>query len=74
MRERPVWAQISDSEQEDGAVAFMNKYLASATTAYPTCRSATYPTHQEWEDQLELEETILCADCGYRYELCECRL
>ena len=46
MREPPVWAQLSDSEQEDRTVAFMNKYLASATTAYPTYRSTAFPSRK----------------------------
>jgi len=74
MRERPVWAQISDSEQEDGAVTFMNKYLASATTAKPHSRyrSARLPSRQEWEEEIAREEAITCPYCGYGHDVCEC--
>ena len=74
MRERPVWAQISDSEQEDGAVAFMNKYLASATTAKPNSRyrSTRLPSRQEWEEEIAREEAITCLYCGYGHDVCEC--
>ena len=74
MRERPVWAQTSDSEQENGAVAFMNKYLASATTAKPNSRyqSAAYPTKQQWDEQIAMEEEVTCLYCGYGHDVCEC--
>ena len=71
MRERPVWAQISDSEQENGAVAFMDKYLASTTTAHPTYHSAAYPTRKEWDDQRLADEEEYCMYCGCDHDFCK---
>ena len=31
MRERPVWAPHSDSEDEDGTAAFLSRYTAAVT-------------------------------------------
>ena len=66
MREQPGWVPISDSEKEDGTVAFMNKSLASATTTKPNSRylSAPYPTRQEWYEQIAMEEKRTCVCCG----------
>jgi len=72
MREPPVWAPRSDSEEENGAVSFMNKYLASATTAHPTYRSAAFPTRKEWDDQRLADEEEYCMYCGCDHDFCKC--
>jgi len=50
----------------------MNKYLASATTAQPTYRSAVYPSRKEWDDQRLQDEEEYCMYCGCDYDFCKC--
>ena len=52
IREAAIWAQPSESEEEDGTAAFLARYTAAVSNTQPETISATYPTRQEWEEQL----------------------